>query len=417
LNVLVPPGTEEDTIGQPAPRILSLKEALLEFLRHRQNVLKRRTQHRLEKIDDRLEILGGLLIVYLNLDEVIRIIRYEDEPKEQLMKAFKLSDRQAEAILNMRLRSLRKLEELEIKTEDKNLKAERKDLKALLASDEQQKARLAEEVKGIKEKFGQKTKLGKRRTQITDAPVIDIDVEEAMTIKEPITVICSEKGWVRTMKGHLPLDTDTKYKEGDRAKFWLHMETTDQLMVFATDGRFFTLAADKLPGGRGMGEPIRLMIDMTNEQDIVAMFKHEPEQGLIVISSTGHGFRVKESECVATKRTGKQVLNVPEGAEAAVCVPATGDMVAVIGENRKLLLFPLIDVPEMTRGKGVVLQRYKDGGVGDASTFDKKEGVSWTDSSGRRFVHEDIKDWIGERGQAGRLPPKGFPKSGRFNPR
>jgi topoisomerase IV subunit A len=417
LNVLVPPGTDDDTIGQPAPRILSLKEALLEFLRHRQNVLKRRTKHRLAKIEDRLEILGGFLIAYLNLDEVIRIIRYEDEPKAELMKAFKLSDRQTEAILNMRLRSLRKLEEMEIKTEDKNLKAERKELKALLASDDLQKARLAEEVKSIKERFGQKTALGRRRTKITDAPMIDVDVEEAMTVKEPITVICSDKGWVRTMKGHVPPDAETKYKEGDRAKFWLHMETTDQIMVFATDGRFFTLSADKLPGGRGMGEPIRLMIDMTNEQDIVALFKHEPERELLVVSSTGHGFRVKEAECVATKRTGKQVLNVPEGAEAMVCVAVDGDMLGIIGENRKLLLFPLADVPEMARGKGVLLQRYKDGGVGDATTFVKKEGLAWTDSSGRRFVHEDIRDWIGSRGQAGRLPPKGFPKSGRFNPR
>jgi topoisomerase IV subunit A len=399
------------------PRVLSLKEALLAFLAHRQEVLVRRTNHRLEKIEDRLEILGGYLIAYLNLDEVIRIIRYEDEPRPELIKAFKLTDRQAEAILNMRLRSLRRLEVMEIKTEDKALGAEKKELKGLVGSDDLQKAKLAEQVKEIKDRFGQKTPLGARRTRIADAPAISIDVEEAMTVREPITVICSEKGWIRTMKGHVPFDGDIKYKEGDRGKFWLHMETTDPLMVFSTDGRFFTLGADKLPGGRGMGEPVRLMIDLTNEQDIVAMFKHEPERELLVVSSSGHGFRVKESECVATKRTGKQVLNVADGTEAVACVTIEGDHIAIIGENRKLLLFPLSDVPEMTRGKGVLLQRYKDGGVGDVSTFSRKEGLVWLDSSGRRFVHEEIKDWLGARAQAGRLPPKGFPKSGRFAPR
>lgn len=399
------------------PRVLSLKEALAAFLVHRQEVLVRRTRHRLAKIEARLEILGGFLIAYLNLDEVIRIIREEDEPKQELIQAFGLTDNQAEAILNMRLRNLRKLEEMEIRKEDKDLKAERKLLKSLLVSDEEQKARLAEEIRGIKERFGQKTPLGRRRTEIADAPAIDVDVEEVLTVREPVTVICSEKGWIRTMKGHVPFDAEAKYKEGDRARFWLPMESTDRLMIFSTDGRFFTLPVDKLPGGRGMGEPVRLMIDLTNEQDIVAAFKHEPERDLLLVASTGHGFRVKESECVATKRTGKQVMNVAEGAEAAVCVPVEGDMVAIIGENRKLVLFPLEEVPEMARGRGVALQKYKEKGAADAITFNRKEGLWWIDSGGRRFVTTDIKDWLAHRAQAGRLPPKGFPKSGRFTPR
>jgi topoisomerase-4 subunit A len=399
------------------PRVMSLKDALLAFLMHRQEVLVRRSQHRLAKIEDRLEILAGFLIAYLNLDEVIRIIRYEDEPKQELMKKFKLSDRQAEAILNMRLRSLRRLEEMEIKTEDKTLKAEKKELKALLASDDKQKAKLSEEIKGIKEKFGQKTPLGRRRTLIADAPVIDVGMEEVLTPREPVTVICSEKGWIRTMKGHVAEDPKAKFKEGDRGRFWLHMETTDKLTLFATDGRFFTLPVDKLPGGRGMGEPIRLMIDLPNDADIVDLFKYEPERELLVVASTGHGLRVKEEDCMATKRTGKQILNVSSGAEAAACTAVEGDHVGIIGENRKLLLFKLDEVPQMTRGKGVLLQRYKQGGVEDVTTFTKKEGLVWFDSSGRRFVHTDLKDWLGARGQAGRLPPKGFPKSGRFKPR
>ncbi len=403
--------------GTQVPRVMSLKEALLAFLAHRQDVLIRRTNFRVGKIENRLEILGGYLIAYLNLDEVIRIIREEDEPKAELIRTFELTDNQAEAILNMRLRSLRKLEEMEIRKEDKELKAERKELKALLASDDLQKAKLSEEIKGIKDKFGQKTALGRRRTLIADAPQIDIEVEEALAVREPVTVICSEKGWIRTMKGHVPVDPEAKFKEGDRGRFWLPMETTDKLMLFATDGRFFTLPVDKLPGGRGMGEPVRLMIDLPNESDIVAVFKHEPERELLVVSSTGHGFRVKESECVATKRTGKQVLNVADGAEAATCIPIDGDMVAMIGENRKLVLFPLTEVPEMTRGKGVALQKYKEGGFADATTFVKKEGLVWFDSSNRRFVYEDIKDWLGARAQAGRLPPKGFPNSKRFRPR
>jgi topoisomerase-4 subunit A len=402
--------------GTQVPRVLSLKEVLIAFLAHRQDVLVRRTKHRVARIESRLEILGGYLIAYLNLDEVIRIIREEDEPKTELIAAFKLTDVQAEAILNMRLRSLRKLEEMEIRKEDKELKAERKELKALLGSDDQQRARLADEIKQVKERFGQKTALGRRRTLITDAPSIELDVEEAMAVREPVTVICSEKGWIRTMKGHVPFDPQAKFKEGDRGRFWLPMETTDRLMIFATDGRFFTLPVDKLPGGRGMGEPVRLMIDLTDDQDIVAVFKHEPDCELLVVASTGHGFRVREAECVATKRTGKQVMHIAEGAEAAACVPVEGNMVAIIGENRKLLLIALAEVPEMTRGRGVLLQKYKEGGVADVATFAKAEGLWWIDSGGRRFVTSDIKDWSGKRAQAGRLPPKGFPKSGRFRP-
>ena len=372
------------------PRVMSLKEALLAFLEHRQEVLVRRSQFRLGKIEARLEILAGYLIAYLNLDEVIRIIREEDEPKKELMATFDLTDTQAEAILNMRLRSLRKLEEMEIKKEDKALKAERKELKALLGSDAKQKEKISAEIKDIKAKFGQKTELGKRRTVVSDAPVIDLDVEEALAVKEPITVICSEKGWIRTMKGHQPFDPDAKYKEGDRGRFWVHMETTDKLMLFATDGRFFTLAGDKLPGGRGMGEPVRLMIDLPNDAGIVDLFQYQGDRELLVASSTGHGFVVKEEDIVASKRSGKQVLNVSGGGEATALTFVEGDHVGVIGENRKLILFAIEEIPQMTRGRGVVLQKYKDGGLSDVTTFNKKEGLVWFDASGRRFVHSRV---------------------------
>ena len=405
LNVL--------SAGQ-VPGVMNLREALRAWLEHRKEVLVRRSNFRLDKIARRLEVLEGYLVAYLNLDEVIRIIREEDEPKPKLMKKFKISDNQAEAILNMRLRSLRKLEEMEIKGEHKKLSAEQKELKGLVRSDAKQWERVAAEIKEVRATFGPKTELGKRRTTFTDAPKIEFVPVEAMIEKEPITVVCSKKGWIRAMKGHLGADADIKYKEGDGEKFMLHAETTDKVLIFATDGRFYTLSADKLPGGRGHGEPLRLAIDMDESHDVVEIFVHRPGRKLIVASHEGNGFVVPEDEVVAMRRAGKQVLNVGGTDEAAACAAVQGDHVAAIGENRKLLIFPLKELPEMTRGKGVRLQRYGDGGLADIKTFTLKEGLTTYDKGGRARNFPDLKDWIGARAQAGRLPPKGFPADRKF---
>ncbi|MEQ8378162.1 DNA topoisomerase IV subunit A [Parvibaculum sp.] len=396
------------------PGVMNLREALRAWLEHRKEVLVRRSNFRLDKIEKRLEVLEGYLKAYLNLDEVIRIIREEDEPKPALIKRFKLTDNQAEAILNMRLRSLRKLEEMEIKGEHKELTAEQKQLKALVRSDNQQWARVADEIKEVKNAFGPKTKLGARRTQFSDAPKIEFVPVEAMIEKEPITVVCSKKGWIRTMKGHVAPDTDIKFKEGDGLRFLLHAETTDKILLFATDGRFYTLEATKLPGGRGHGEPVRLMIDLDESRDVVELFVHQPGRKLIVASHEGNGFVVPEDEVVAMRRAGKQVLNVTGTDEAIACAVVQGDHVAVIGDNRKLLIFPLKEVNEMTRGKGVRLQRYKDGGLGDVKTFTLKQGLIAYDRSDRARTFEGLKEWVGARAQAGRLPPKGFPVGHKF---
>jgi len=400
------------------PNVLGLRQVLREWLDHRKEVLVRGSKHRLAKIDHRLEVLEGYLIVYLNLDKVIKIIREQEEPKPALMRAFKLTEIQAEAILNMRLRALRKLEEMEIRREHDALTKERKELKALLASDDKQWKKIADEIKSLKDRFGQKTELGRRRTSFEEAPEgIADDLAEALIEKEPCTVVLSEKGWIRAMKGHLADDSGLAFKEGDRLKCFVRTQTTDTLLLFATNGRFYTLSPDKLPSGRGHGEPFRLMIDIEETADAVDLFIYEPERKLLVASSSGHGFVVSEDEVVASTRKGKQVLNVGATDEAAVCAPADGDSVAVIGENRKLLLFPLKELPEMPRGKGVRLQRYKDGGLGDAKTFKKKEGLTYIDSAGRSFILTELRDWWGDRAQAGRLPPKGFPKSGKFGPK
>lgn len=405
LNVL--------SAGQ-VPGVMSLREALRAWLEHRKEVLVRRSNFRLDKIARRLEVLEGYLVAYLNLDEVIRIIREEDEPKPKLMKKFRLSDNQAEAILNMRLRSLRKLEEMEIKGEHKTLSSEQKELKALVRSDARQWERVAEEIKVVRATFGPKTELGRRRTTFSDAPKVEFVPVEAMIEKEPITVVCSKKGWIRSMKGHLGPDADIKYKEGDGPRFTLHAETTDKILLFATDGRFYTLEATKLPGGRGHGEPVRLMIDLDESREAVALFVHQPGRKLIVASHEGNGFVVPEDEVVAMRRAGKQVLNVGGTDEAVACAVVQGDHVAVIGENRKLLLFPLKELPEMTRGKGVRLQRYADGGLGDVKTFTLKQGLVAHDRSERARTFDALKDWLGSRAQAGRLPPKGFPVGHRF---
>jgi topoisomerase-4 subunit A len=400
------------------PNVLSIKDVLKQWLEHRVEVLVRRSEYRLKKIEHRLEVLDGYLIAYLNIDEVIRIVRFEDDPKARLIIKFKLTEVQAEAILNLRLKSLSKLEEVEIKAEHDKLSKERRELKQLLKSDELQWGRISEEVKATRERYSKKTELGRRRSSFAEAPEIAVDLDEALAEKEPITVILSEKGWIRAMKGHLDDLSKLDFKQGDGLKRAVKAMTTDKLILFATNGKFFTLDAGQLPGGRGHGEPVRLMVDLEENHDFVEVFVHEATRKLLVASSGGYGFVVPEEEVVASTRKGKQVLNVAEDEEAAVVIPAEGDMVATIGENRKLLVFKLEDVNEMTRGKGTILQRFKDGGLSDVQVFYKKAGLSWLDSAGRTFtlVWSDLKDWAGERAQAGHMAPKGFPRSNKFGP-
>jgi topoisomerase-4 subunit A len=397
------------------PRVMPLNEVLQAYLDHRRVVLQRRSKFRLAEIERRLEILDGYLVAYLNIDEVIRIIRFEDDPKAVMMKKWKLTDTQTDAILNMRLRALRKLEEMEIKGEHKELSAEKKTLQALLGSDAKQWEAIGTEVQELKKLYGPKTPLGRRRTDLGDAPSAVVIPLESLIEREPITVVCSSKGWIRGMKGHVEEGAEIKFKEGDWGKFQLHAETTDKLVIFATNGKFYTIGCDKLPGGRGHGEPVRLYIDLGNEHDIVAMMIHKPDEKLLVASHDGRGFVVSTNEILAQTKNGRQVLTVPEGEEANVCVPANGDMVAVIGDNRKLLIFKLNEIPEMTRGRGVMLQKYKDGGLSDAKVYTKAEGLTWRlGDKIRTETHSNLKDWIGERAQAGRLPPNGFPKANKF---
>ena len=398
------------------PKVLNLREALQAFLDHRHVVLVRRSQHRLGKIADRLEVLEGYLVAYLNLDEVIRIIREVDEPKPALMKRFSLTDNQAEAILNMRLRALRKLEEMEIRGEHKTLSSEAKDLKALLQDGDLRWKKIAEEVRRVRDLFGPRTELGRRRTEVAGPPAEIVVPMEAVIEREPVTVLCSSKGWIRAAKNHLDEVQlqEAKYKEGDRGRFAIACQTTDKLVLFATNGRFYTLGVDKLPGGRGFGEPLRLMIDLPNDADIISLAVHRPGGKLLVASSQGYGFVVAEDEVLAQTKNGKQVLNLGEGDEAVACVPVAGDHVAVVGENRKLLLFPLDQLPEMTRGRGVILQKFKDGGLSDVKTFARKEGLSWAIGAGRVRTETQIAEWIGQRAQAGRMPPQGFPRSNKF---
>jgi topoisomerase-4 subunit A len=400
------------------PRVVGLAEALTEWLTHRREVLLRRSNFRLNRIEHRLEVLGGYLVAYLNLDKVIKIIRSEDEPKPVLMKTFKLSDVQADAILNMRLRNLRKLEEMEIRQEDKALRAERKKLKDLIGSETEQWKRIADEVKEVRAKFGPKTPLGKRRTAFAQAPVHDeAAIEEALVEREPITVVVSEKGWIRTLRGTVSDLSGVAFKTDDGPKFAFPAETTSKCLVFATNGRFYTLDAAKLPGGRGHGEPIRLFVDLEQEADVVAVFRHQGGRKFLIASTEGRGFVVPEDECLANTRKGKQVLNVAMPDEARAIAVAEGELVAAIGDNRKMLVFPLEQVPEMTRGRGVRLQRYKDGGLSDVKAFKVEEGLSWTDTAGRAFslTLKELADWRGNRADAGRLAPKGFPRSNTFS--
>lgn len=395
--------------AEQTPRVMNLREVLQAFLDHRHVVLKRMSSYRLGKIEARLETLEGYLAAYGALDLVIKIIREEDEPKPKLMKALKINDTQAEAILNMRLRALRKLDEMEIRAEHKALTAEAKDIRALLKSEKMRWEAITAEIRVMREKFGAKTELGKRRTEIGDAPVAVVIPIDVAIEKEPVTVVCSEKGWIRGFKGHLAADADVKYKEGDGPGFILHAETTDKLLVFGTNGRFYTIGCDKLPAGRGNGEPVRLMVDLGNDHDIVQVLIHQPGRKLVVASSDGRGFIVPEDDVVAQTRAGKQAINVKGDIEAVVCKPLEGDSVAVLGENRKLLIFSAKELPEMTRGRGVKLQAYRDGGLADLTTFSKKQGLQWRQAD-RTRTETDLTPWIGKRAQAGRMPPRGFPK-------
>jgi topoisomerase-4 subunit A len=399
------------------PNVLSLKDVLREWLEHRREVLVRRSRHRLGEIERRLEILGGYLIAYLNIDEVIRIIREEDEPKQVMMARWDLTDTQAEAILNMRLRALRKLEEFEIRKEFDGLSAEKSQIEALLASEAKQWATIKWEIGKVREEYGPETDIGRRRTEFADAPEVDLDdIAQAMIEREPVTIVVSEKGWLRALKGHLSDTSALSFKEGDALKLAFHAQTTDKLLLFTTGGKFYTIGADRLPGGRGHGEPVRIIVDMENDQDIVTAFVHDAGRKLLLVSHQGNGFVVPETEVVANTRKGRQVMNVKTPDEARMCLPVEGDHVAIVGENRKMLVFPLSEIPEMTRGKGVRLQKYKDGGVLDLKTFALESGLSWQDSADRTFVRtrEELLEWIGNRAAAGRMVPKGFPRTGKF---
>jgi topoisomerase-4 subunit A len=396
------------------PKVSTLREVLRAFLDHRREVLVRRSRFRLEKIEARLEVLEGLLIAYLNLDRVIEIIRTEDEPKAVMMAEFGLTDVQAEAILNMRLRNLRRLEEMEIRSERERLVAERAELVALLDAEELQWSRISDELREARRRFGKDAPGGARRTEFEDAPEVEEASFEAMVPREPLTIVCSQMGWIRAMRGHLPPDAEIKFKDGDGPRFQFHAETTDRLLLFASNGRFYTLACAGLPGGRGMGEPVRLMVDLPNEAGMVALFVHRPGGRLLVASSAGDGFVVPEDEALAQTRAGRQVMNVRDGVRAMVCRPVAGDHVAVAGENRKLLVFPLAELPELGRGKGVRLQRYKDGGLADATTFALADGLVWRDPAGRTRTETALDDWLGPRAGAGRMAPRGFPRDNRF---
>ncbi|WP_419814705.1 DNA topoisomerase IV subunit A [Glacieibacterium sp.] len=400
------------------PGVMGLRGVLQAYLDHQLDVLAKRTQFRLGKIDDRLELLEGLLKAYLNLDEVIRIIRYEDDPKAELIAAFALTDRQAEAILNMRLRSLRKLEEVEITRENNALQAEAAKLRDLLASPEKQRRRIKSDLAKLRVRYGPDTVLGARRTEIADAPKVTIIPLEAMIDREPVTVIVSAKGWIRAMKGHVDLSAGDalRFKEGDAAAFAFHAQTTDKIIVAAANGRFYTLGADRLPGGRGFGEPLRLMIDL--DADIVSVFVNRAATRLLLAASDGRGFIVENADLLAETRKGRQVMTPREGSRLKLIRPlgADADALALVGDNRKLLVVPLEGVPVMARGQGVALQKYKDGGLSDALPFRRVDGLSWTmGGAGTRTRSEtDLTAWIGARGSVGRTPPLGFPRDNKF---
>jgi topoisomerase-4 subunit A len=421
------------------PKVCSMKEVLRAFLDHRQEVLVRRSIHRMEKIDHRLEVLEGFIIAFLNLDRVIDIIRYDDDPKAALMyedwskphprakdeadyvpPALKagddptLSEVQAEAILNMRLRSLRRLEEMELLREQSALMEERAGLEDLLESSDLQWDSITEQLRETKKLFGKDYAGGARRTQFAIAGEVEDVPIEAMIDREPITVVCSQMGWIRSMTGHIDLTRELKFKDGDGPRIAFHAETTDRLLVFGANGRFYTVPASNLPGGRGMGEPLRLIVDLPNDSEIVSIFIHKPDRKLLVASSAGDGFVVPENDVVAQTRSGKQVLNVRDRVRAVVCAPISGDAIAVVGENRKVLVFMADELPEMGRGKGVRMQKYKDGGLSDAASFTLADGLSWADPAGRTRTETELGEWTGKRASAGRMAPRGFPRDNKF---
>ena len=398
------------------PQVSTLKEVLRAFIDHRRDVLLRRSRFRMGKIDARLEVLEGFIVAFLNLDRVIEIIRYEDEVKPTLIAEFDLTDVQAEAILNMRLRSLRKLEEMELRNERDALLIERAEIEDLLDSEDLQWTKISEQLRATRKQFGKNSEGGARRTELADAPDFEEVPIEAMIEREPVTVVCSAMGWIRALKGHVALDQELKFKDGDEGRFIFHAETTDKLVAFASNGRFYTIACSNLPGGRGMGEPIRLMVDMPNEAEMVDLFIHMAGRKLLMASSAGDGFVVSEDEVIAQTRTGRQVLNVKAGVRAMICKPVEGDHVACVGLNRKVLIFPLTELPEMGRGKGVRLQKYadKEGELSDATTFNLADGLSWKDPAGRTRTETELGDWMGKRASSGRMAPRGFPRDNKF---
>lgn len=395
------------------PRVMNLKEVLSAFLKHRENVLIRRSRFRLDKISHRMELLQGFLITYLNLDRVIEIIRNEDEPKPIMIEEFSLSEVQVEAILNMRLRSLRKLEEAQLKTEFENLALEKADLEVLLADEQVRFKKLSEEIAEIKKQFGQKTTLGARRTQIAEAVAcVEVPIE-AMIEKEPITVVLSKKGWIRALKGHTETD-DLKFKEGDGLKLALKAYTTDNIMLFASNGRFYTILGDKIPGGRGFGEPLRLSVDLPEDADIVTLFVWQPEEALLVASLKGKGFIVRSKDIIAQTRSGKIILNLADGDKAILCRPVAGDHVAVIGTNRKMIVFKADEIPTMMRGSGVMLQKYAGAALSDVKFFNLAEGLSFPSGNGIR-VERNMTLWLSKRASVGKIPPVGFPRTNKFD--
>ena len=395
------------------PRVMSIKEVLREFLMHRINVLQRRANYRLNKINARLEILSGYLIAYLNLDEIIRIIREEDDAKSYMIAKFALTENQAEAILNMKLRSLRKLEEAEIRQEYSDLEAEKEQLEALLADEGKRWEAIAGEIKLIKEKFGKKTALGRRRTEFSE---VSADIEVPLEIcveKEPITVILSQKGWIRCIKGHANLAEDFKFKDDDALQLAIHAQTTDKIILFDTSGKFFNVSACDIPSGRGFGQPLRLMVDLGNNDNICSMFAFEPKTNYVIASDSGHGFVVDENHLIAQTRNGRKILNLADGEMAMFCKKIDGDMVAIVGENRKLLIFPVEEIPSMARGRGVTLQKYKDGKLSDIQIFKKEEGFVFEKNSCTK-TETELLTWLGHRGQIGKLVPFGFLKTNKF---
>jgi len=400
------------------PRVVSLGEALGQWLDHRREVLLRRSRHRLAEIEHRLELLAGMIIVFLNLDKVIKIIREEDEPKAVLMKTFKLTDKQANYVLDTRLRSLRRLEEMELRREHEELTKEKGEVEKLISDEKLQWKTITWQIRELKKKYPPESKIGKRRTTFAEAPAAatDFNLAEALIEREPVTVVVSEKGWIRALKGHVQDLSNLQFKGDDALLASFFAETTSKILVLASNGKIFTLDASKLPGGRGHGEPIRLMADIDEGADIVTVLPYEAGKKMLAATSDGRGFVVNQDEMIGGTRKGKVLMNPDDGAKAALLAAADGDHVAVVGQNRKLVVFPLDQVPEMARGKGVRLQRYKDGGISDVRVFAMKDGLSWTDSAGRVFVvaKADLKEWIGNRADAGRLPPRGFPKNNRF---